>query len=103
MWNPRPDALASLCGGGEKNDTVEIIIKVVNITGKPQASTINLNGAPTNMSVTATVLTSTNPSDGNNFENPKNVVPRDFDLGNVISPFNYSFMPYSVTVLCLKP
>jgi alpha-L-arabinofuranosidase len=88
---------------GKKNDTGEIIIKVVNITGEPQGSTINLKGASADMSATATVLTSTNSADENTFVNPQNVVPKDSELGKVSSPFDYRFVPYSVTILHLKP
>jgi alpha-L-arabinofuranosidase len=48
-------------------------------------------------------LTSTNSADENTFVNPQNVVPKDSELGKVSSPFDYRFVPYSVTILHLKP
>jgi len=88
---------------GKKNDTGEIIIKVVNITGQAQESTIKWNGAPATLNARVTVLTSAKPDDENSFEKPANVVPKDSDLGKVGSPFNYTFAPYSITVVRLKP
>ena len=87
---------------GRKNDSGEIIIKVVNITGQAEDSKIRLNGSPTALNASATVLTSTKPSDENSFDNPTRVAPKDADLGQVGSPFNYTFAPYSMTILHLK-
>ena len=87
---------------GKKNDTGEIIIKVVNITGQSQDSTIRLNSAPASLSASTTVLSSSAPSDENSFDNPTRVAPKDTDLGQVSSPFSYTFMPYSITILHLK-
>jgi alpha-N-arabinofuranosidase len=87
---------------GRKNDTGDIIIKVVNITGQAQDGTIRLNGSALRLTASATVLTSAGPSDENSFENPTRVAPKDADLGQVSSPFNYTFVPYSITILHLK-
>ena len=100
----RPAARAPLYAvAGKKNQTGEIIIKVVNITGQTQQSTINLNGASADLRAKATVLTSPNPGDENTFGNPTNVIPKESDLGKVSSLFSYRFAPYSVTVLHLQP
>jgi alpha-N-arabinofuranosidase len=48
---------------GRKNDTGEIIIKVVNITGQPQDGTIRLNGSRPGLNASTTVLTSDKPND----------------------------------------
>jgi alpha-N-arabinofuranosidase len=87
---------------GKMNDTGEIIVKVVNISGQSQDSTIQLNGRPASMSARAMVLTSTNPGDENSFDNPIRVAPKDTDLGQVSSPFHYTFAPYSITILHLR-
>jgi alpha-N-arabinofuranosidase len=87
---------------GKKNDTGEIILKVINITGQVQNAAIQLNGNPTSLSASATVLTSAKPGDENSFDNPSRVAPKDADLGRVSTPFNYTFAPYSITVLHLK-
>jgi alpha-N-arabinofuranosidase len=87
---------------GRKNDTGDIIIKVVNITGQAQDGTIQLNGSALSFTASATVLTSAEPSDENSFENPTRVVPKDAELGQVSSPFHYAFVPYSITILHLR-
>jgi alpha-N-arabinofuranosidase len=87
---------------GEKKDSGEIIVKVVNITGQPQDASIGLKGGPVGFTARATVLASENPSDENSFAQPDKVEPRESDLGSVNSPFQYSFKPYSITILSLK-
>jgi alpha-L-arabinofuranosidase len=87
---------------GRMNDTGEIIIKVVNITGKAFEGTIRLNGSPLGLNASATVLTSSKPDDENSFDNPTWVAPKDVGLGQVRSPFNYTFVPYSISILHLK-
>jgi alpha-N-arabinofuranosidase len=87
---------------GKKNDTGEIILKVVNITGQPQDTAIQLNGGAANFNASATVLTSASPNDENSFDHPTQVAPKDIALGAVTSPFHYAFAPYSITVLHLK-
>jgi alpha-L-arabinofuranosidase len=87
---------------GKKNDTGEIIIKVVNITGQAQNCTIQLNGAPFGLSASATVLTSGKPGDENSFDHPTQVAPKDTDLGLVNLPFDYTLAPYSITILHFK-
>ena len=87
---------------GKKNDTGEIILKVVNITGQPQDTAIQLNGGAANFNASATVLTSASPNDENSFDHPTQVAPKDIALEAVTSPFHYAFAPYSVTVLHLK-
>jgi alpha-L-arabinofuranosidase len=87
---------------GKRNNTGEIIIKVVNITGHAQDSIIRLKRTPASMSASATVLTSAQPSDENSFDFPTRVALKDVNLGQVSFPFNYTFAPYSVTALHLK-
>jgi alpha-L-arabinofuranosidase len=87
---------------GKKNDTGEVIIKAVNITGQAQDCTIQLKGTYFDLNASATVLTSEKPGDENSFDNPTLVAPKDTDLGRVTFPFNYTLAPYSITVLHFK-
>ena len=98
-----PKARKSLYAvAGKKNDTDEIIIKVVNVSGQVQDGTVQLIGAPGSFNATATILTSDKPEDENSFDNPTRIVPKATDLGPIASPFRYTFTPYSITVLRLK-
>jgi alpha-N-arabinofuranosidase len=88
---------------GKKDATGEIIIKAVNITAQPEEATIQLTNNSLGMSASATVLTSRQPTDENSFDHPTQVSPKNFDLGQVTSPISYTFEPYSITVIHLKP
>lgn len=96
-----PDVYAS---AGVKEGTKELIIKVVNATSQVQSLPLDIKGASTLSSKgEALVLTSENVLDENSFEYPEKVAPRKIDINGVSSNFTYSFLPYSVTVLKLKP
>ncbi|HEY8994005.1 MAG TPA: alpha-L-arabinofuranosidase C-terminal domain-containing protein [Lacunisphaera sp.] len=84
---------------GKKNDTGEVIVKVVNVGGDPKDATIALDGIAGPRHASATVLTSDRPEDENSFDAPMRVAPKAYDLGQVTPPFSYRFAPYSVTVL----
>jgi alpha-L-arabinofuranosidase len=87
---------------GKKNDSGEVIIKAVNITGQAQDCTIQLKGIYFDLNASATILASEKPGDENSFDNPTLVAPKDTDLGRVNFPFNYTLAPYSITVLRFK-
>ena len=78
----------------------EIIIKAVNASREPVESAVDLAGvASVSPKAQAIVLASSNPSDLNTFEDPTKVSPRTLPLENVSPRFNYTFGPYSLTVL----
>ncbi len=78
----------------------EIIIKAVNASREPVESAVDLEGvASVSPKAQAIVLASSNPSDLNTFEDPTKVSPRTLPLENVSPRFNYTFGPYSLTVL----
>lgn len=88
---------------GKKNDSGDIIIKAVNITEKPQETTIDLQGTlPSSLSGEATVLAAEKPQDENSFSEPKKIYPKTQPLSGLGSHFTYTFAPYSITVLRLK-
>lgn len=84
------------------NQTGEIILKTVNPLKAPVETHINLSGARVTSSAKAIILTGSKLTDENSFEAPKNIFPVEEFVRNVSTSFNYSFRPYSVTVLRLS-
>ncbi len=84
----------SACRSGK-----QIILKVVNPSGKAIASEIDLKGVKTVSYAGGTVL-SGQPQDKNTIEEPAKIVPAKAAPFNVSSPkFTYRFKEYSMTVL----
>lgn len=83
--------------------TNEVIIKVVNASGKSQNTDMVIEGVPELSSkATLSILKGENPEDVNSFTNPTKVKPADklIDLnGNKVS---FSLAPYSLNVLRIK-
>ena len=88
---------------GRKNDTGEIILKVVNAANAPADTAIDLkdagNLAPT---ATATVLASASPDDENSLDEPTKVTPKEITIQNVAPSFRHTFPANSVTVMRLR-
>jgi alpha-L-arabinofuranosidase len=78
----------------------EIILKAVNASPEAVEAAVDLEGvatvSPTAQSI---ILSSAKLSDQNSFEDPARVSPKTTALENVRPQFNYSFEPYSLTVL----
>jgi len=84
------------------NKTREVILKVVNPLKDPVETHVNLSGARVTSSAKAIVLASPKLTDENSMEAPRNIFPAEEPVRNVNASFNYSFRPYSVTVLRLS-
>jgi len=87
-----------------RDDTTgEIVIKAVNASQAPVEAAVDLEGVAT-MSPTAQtiVLASAKLTDQNTFEEPTKVSPRNVPLESIGPQFNYSFEPYSLTVLRIQ-
>jgi alpha-L-arabinofuranosidase len=80
----------------------EVILKVVNPWNEPVETRVNLSGVRVTVPAQAIVLTSPQPADENSFAAPKNIFPVEEPVPNANGSFNYSFRPYSVTVLRVK-
>jgi alpha-N-arabinofuranosidase len=81
----------------------EIIIKAVNSSHEPVAAAVDLEGVATVSPAGQTiVLASARLTDQNTFEDPAKVSPKTSPLEIVVPQFNYSFEPYSLTVLRIK-
>ncbi|MGV3721051.1 MAG: alpha-L-arabinofuranosidase C-terminal domain-containing protein [Actinomycetota bacterium] len=96
-----PPALFGVAGVDSK--TGETILKVVNASGKPLETAVELLGArQTTLRGKALVLASTNPLDENSFEHPAKISPREEKLSVNGAGFSRTFPAYSVTVLRLR-
>jgi alpha-L-arabinofuranosidase len=88
---------------GLKQDTHEIILKVVNAAGEAMDTALDLKGAPKLASTgTAVVLTSADPNDENSFDAPTKVAPQEETVPVPGASFRHTFPAHSVTVLRLK-
>ena len=87
----------------KENDNRTVYIKVVNPGNSTKSVQIILNTGSTVASTgTAIVLSSANPNDTNTLSNPTAIVPVTHALSGLSGSFNYSFAPYSITVLQLS-
>ena len=94
---PRVDRVLAVAGRDEKSG--DIIVKVVNAAGEPQAMTLRLNGVATfGGRATATVLTSDDPLDENTFEQPTKIVPRVTPLRVSDATLAHTFPAHSLTI-----
>jgi alpha-L-arabinofuranosidase len=88
---------------GRKNDTGEVIVKIVNTSNEPQDTAIVLRGANKIESTgRAIVLTGEGPDAENSFEAPNNVISKEEKIDNASARFNRTLPPNSITILRLK-
>jgi alpha-L-arabinofuranosidase len=98
--DPPPTPLPSIYAAASRVDSSgQVIAKVVNISAKPQALQINLQGAA-NVSADAQgfVLTG-DPRDVNSISAPKKVFPQGADIHDAAATFTHEFPPHSVSVI----
>jgi alpha-N-arabinofuranosidase len=84
------------------NQTGTIYLKAVNAAGTAQKVHILIDGVGHVSGGTAIVLASNSPQDTNTFDEPRKVVPVTAKANQVNRSFEYTFVPYSVTVLEIK-
>jgi alpha-L-arabinofuranosidase len=81
----------------------EVILKVVNVSDRPQETEVRLQGARRLASRAKVItLTSDSPDDENSLEHPTRVAPVERTLEGVAPSFRYTFPPHSLTVMVLK-
>jgi alpha-L-arabinofuranosidase len=81
----------------------EIILKVVNVSDRPQETEVRLQGGRRLASRAKVItLTSDSPDAENSLENPTRVAPVERQLEGVAPSFRYTFPPHSLTVMVLK-
>ncbi len=88
---------------GEKKDSGEVILKVVNASTQPQEVAIDLKGAKSvEPKAKAIVLASENGDDENSFEQPSKVAPKEETISNAARSFRHTFSGNSVNILRIK-
>lgn len=80
----------------------ELIIKLVNVSGKPQTYTVELEDAKPAAKATLTVLTNNDPARVNSFDQPKQVSPVSTEIKIPGKRFPLETAPYSMSVLRLR-
>jgi alpha-L-arabinofuranosidase len=81
----------------------EVILKVVNVSDRPQETEVRLQGGRRLASRAKVItLTSDSPDDENSLEHPTRVAPVGRTLEGVAPSFRYTFPPHSLTVMVLK-
>jgi len=99
-YPPPPSPLYAVAGRAGPG---EVILKVVNVSGEPQETAIELAGAKkVGPAGAAIVLASASPQDENTLEQPMKVAPVTEKLQGAAAQFKRTFPPWSVTVLRLK-
>ncbi len=81
--------------------TGDVILKVVNVSARPQPVTVDLEGGRRGGTVTGQVI-SGEPGDVNSVASPRKVVPIAFAQTDVGSSFVHEFPAHSVTVMRVK-
>jgi len=84
------------------SQTGAIYLKAVNAAGAAQREHILIDGVGHVSGGTAIVLSSGSPQDTNTFDEPRKVVPVTVKANQVNRSFEYTFAPYSITVLEIK-
>lgn len=82
----------------------EIIVKVVNYSDQAQETTVRLDGVNrVQADATAVVLTAPSPDAENSLDEPRKVAPVKNSFHCPGPAFGYTFVPYSLTVLRIRP
>jgi alpha-L-arabinofuranosidase len=88
---------------GRDKQSGETIVALVNSSGAPHATRINLAGAQAvTPDAKAIVLTSASPNDENSFAEPAKVAPREERLRVTGPDFDYTLSAWSFTLLRIK-
>lgn len=88
---------------GYDENTGELIVKFVNTTKEPFSTSVNLqNVTSVKRKGKVVTLTSADPKDENTLDDPKRVFPRESTFNKFSGQFDYTFEPWSFTVLRIK-
>ena len=88
---------------GYVENTGELIVKFVNATKEPFSTSVNLqNVTSVKRKGKVVTLTSADPKDENTLDDPKRVFPRESTFNKFSGQFDYTFEPWSFTVLRIK-
>ena len=88
---------------GYDENTGELIVKFVNATKEPFSTSVNLqNVTSVKRKGKVVTLTSADPKDENTLDDPKRAFPRESTFNKFSGQFDYTFEPWSFTVLRIK-
>ena len=95
--------VASMYYSATRDTTRNVMyVKVVNAASAAQLLHVTINGvAAVTPSGTAMTLSGASPTDTNTLANPVHIVPSEAGVTNFGPKFDYTFAPYSVTVLAV--
>ncbi len=80
----------------------DVIVKVVNFSGKALNLSVNLNGAQAPNSTARGWIMQGDPASVNSLEEPEKVAPHSINIENVGKTFSHAFPAYSITVFRLS-
>lgn len=88
---------------GYDEETGELVLKFVNATEEPYATSVRIvNSGKVHRQGKVTVLSSSDPEDENTLDEPQRVYPEESVFNGFGKEFNYTFEPWSFTVLRIK-
>jgi alpha-L-arabinofuranosidase len=87
---------------GYDEATGETIIKMVNATGEPFTTNVALNCAEVQKNGTVITLAAESLKAENSFDEPKKISPVTTSYNHFDKNFQYTFAPYSFTILRIK-
>ena len=88
---------------GYDEETGELVVKFVNATAEPYATSVSIaNSGRIQRQGKVTVLSSSDPEDENTLDEPRRVYPEESVFNRFGKEFDYTFEPWSFTVLRIK-
>ena len=82
------------------DETGDIIMKLVNVTGNTKTFAIAINNAKiTKDTAMVQQVAGDSPSNDNILGKPEQVTLKSFEVSHIADKFNYTVPPYSVTVI----
>jgi len=84
------------------DSTGQVIVKVANVSGSPQAMEMDLQGLGAIKSADADVMTG-QPADQNSLANPSTVAPAHVELPDASAGFTHEFPAYSISAMRFDP
>lgn len=101
MTYQEPQKFFALAGRDEKNG--DIILKVINMSGEPVKSDVNIGGTPAvSGQALLTYISADKPTVENSFAEPQKYKPQQQNIKVPANTFDMEWKPYSINVLRIK-
>jgi alpha-L-arabinofuranosidase len=100
MTYTEPPQFFSIAGRDYK--TGDVIVKVVNASGQPYKSTLQLDGVQLASTAKLTTLAAESPEAENSMETPTKYIPQETTLSGITDHYQLELKPYSISILRLK-